>query len=185
MDKISFVLNGAETTVEVDAATPLLWVLRDHLGLTGTKYGCGMAVCGCCTVPLNGDAVRSCVTPGAAGDQVRGRHGGGRVLRGPPQRRCRPLVRHAGGARERTEGDDRRRAVAGPQPCRPARLARGAGAAVRLLPVGTADVGGLPARGETPADRRRHRRRDVRESLPLWNVPTHPARHPPRGRDGE
>lgn len=63
MEKVSFVLNGAATTVEVDPATPLLWVLRDHLGLTGTKYGCGMAVCGCCTVHLNGDAVRSCVTP--------------------------------------------------------------------------------------------------------------------------
>ena len=63
MEKISFVLNGADTAVEVDPTTPLLWVLRDHLGLTGTKYGCGMAVCGCCTVHLNGDAVRSCVTP--------------------------------------------------------------------------------------------------------------------------
>ena len=63
MEKISFALNGATTTVEVDPTTPLLWVLRDHLGLTGTKYGCGMAVCGCCTVHLNGDAVRSCVTP--------------------------------------------------------------------------------------------------------------------------
>jgi isoquinoline 1-oxidoreductase subunit alpha len=65
MEKISFVLNGAAATVEVDPTTPLLWVLRDHLGLTGTKYGCGMAVCGCCTVHLNGDAVRSCVTPAA------------------------------------------------------------------------------------------------------------------------
>src|SRR4029453_3556624 len=63
MNEISFVLNGADTTVEVDPATPLLWVLRDHLGLTGTKYGCGMAGCGCCTIHLNGDAVRSCVTP--------------------------------------------------------------------------------------------------------------------------
>src|SRR5262249_49940314 len=63
MEKISFVLNGAVTSVDVDPTTPLLWVLRDHLGLTGTKYGCGMAVCGCCTVHLNGDAVRSCVTP--------------------------------------------------------------------------------------------------------------------------
>jgi aerobic-type carbon monoxide dehydrogenase small subunit (CoxS/CutS family) len=63
MEKISFVLNGAPATVDVDPTTPLLWVLRDHLGLTGTKYGCGMAVCGCCTIHLNGDAVRSCVTP--------------------------------------------------------------------------------------------------------------------------
>ena len=63
MEKISFELNGTVTTVDVDPTTPLLWVLRDHLGLTGTKYGCGMAVCGCCTVHLNGDAVRSCMTP--------------------------------------------------------------------------------------------------------------------------
>ena len=63
MESISFILNGTATTVEVDPKTPLLWVLRDHLGLNGTKFGCGMAVCGCCTVHLNGDAVRSCVTP--------------------------------------------------------------------------------------------------------------------------
>ena len=60
---ISLTLNGKP--VEVDAApdTPLLWVLRDHLGLTGTKFGCGMAECGACTVHLDGKAVRSCVTP--------------------------------------------------------------------------------------------------------------------------
>src|SRR5262245_60854520 len=56
MERISFILNGTGTTVEVDPRTPLLWVLRDHLGLTGTKFGCGMAVCGCCTVHLDGDA---------------------------------------------------------------------------------------------------------------------------------
>jgi isoquinoline 1-oxidoreductase alpha subunit len=56
-------ING--TAVQVDAAddTPLLWVLRDHLGLTGTKFGCGMALCGACTVHIEGQAVRSCVTP--------------------------------------------------------------------------------------------------------------------------
>jgi isoquinoline 1-oxidoreductase alpha subunit len=48
---------------EVDADTPLLWVLRDHLGLVGTKYGCGIAQCGACTVHLNGNAVRSCTLP--------------------------------------------------------------------------------------------------------------------------
>jgi isoquinoline 1-oxidoreductase alpha subunit len=56
-------ING--TAVQIDAAddTPLLWVLRDHLGLTGTKFGCGMALCGACTVHIEGQAVRSCVTP--------------------------------------------------------------------------------------------------------------------------
>jgi isoquinoline 1-oxidoreductase alpha subunit len=58
-------LNVNNKTVEVDADpnTPLLWVLRDHLHLTGTKYGCGMAQCGACTVHLEGQAIRSCVTP--------------------------------------------------------------------------------------------------------------------------
>jgi isoquinoline 1-oxidoreductase alpha subunit len=60
---ISFHLNGKPVQVEVDPATPLLWVLRESLGLTGTKYGCGMALCGACTVHLEGEAIRSCVAP--------------------------------------------------------------------------------------------------------------------------
>jgi aerobic-type carbon monoxide dehydrogenase small subunit (CoxS/CutS family) len=56
-------VNGQVVEADVDPQTPLLWVLRDTLGLTGTKYGCGMALCGACTVHLNGQAVRSCVTP--------------------------------------------------------------------------------------------------------------------------
>jgi len=63
MESVTFILNGKPTTVEADADKPLLWVLREDLGLTGTKYGCGMAICGCCTVHLDGDAIRSCVTP--------------------------------------------------------------------------------------------------------------------------
>jgi len=63
MRTVTFILNGKSTTVKVDPEKPLLWVLREDLGLTGTKYGCGMAICGCCTVHLEGDAVRSCVTP--------------------------------------------------------------------------------------------------------------------------
>ena len=55
-------LNGTEHKVEADPDTPLLWVLRDHLGLTGTRYGCGVALCGCCTVHVNGEAMRACVT---------------------------------------------------------------------------------------------------------------------------
>lgn len=55
-------VNGKTFKVDVDPTTPLLWVLRDHLNLTGTKYGCGIAQCGVCTIHLNGEAVRSCVT---------------------------------------------------------------------------------------------------------------------------
>jgi isoquinoline 1-oxidoreductase alpha subunit len=56
-------INGKTQQVDVDPATPMLWVLRDHLNLTGTKYGCGMAQCGACTIHLDGNAVRSCVLP--------------------------------------------------------------------------------------------------------------------------
>jgi isoquinoline 1-oxidoreductase subunit alpha len=56
-------INGAARAVEVEGDTPLLWVLRDVLGMTGTKFGCGMALCGACTVHLDGQPVRSCVTP--------------------------------------------------------------------------------------------------------------------------
>ena len=56
-------VNGTEHPVDVDGDTPLLWVLRDVLGMTGTKFGCGMALCGACTVHLNGVATRSCMTP--------------------------------------------------------------------------------------------------------------------------
>lgn len=71
MKRLSLTVNGKVETVEADPSTPLLWILRDHLGLTGTKYGCGMALCGCCTVHLNGDAVRSCVTPVARAEGQR------------------------------------------------------------------------------------------------------------------
>jgi len=59
----SFYLNGKSVSVDDDLATPLLWVIRDSLGLTGTKFGCGMALCGACTVHLDGNAIRSCVAP--------------------------------------------------------------------------------------------------------------------------
>lgn len=59
-------VNGKQLTADVVADTPLLWVLRDHLGLVGTKYGCGVAQCGACTVHLNGNAVKSCVLPVSA-----------------------------------------------------------------------------------------------------------------------
>jgi len=60
---LSLLVNGEKRHIDVEIDTPLLWVLRDNLGLTGTKYGCGMALCGACTVHINGVAVRSCVTP--------------------------------------------------------------------------------------------------------------------------
>jgi isoquinoline 1-oxidoreductase subunit alpha len=60
---ITFVVNGAEAHSEQPADTPLLWVLREELGLTGTKFGCGIAQCGACTVHLGGAAVRSCILP--------------------------------------------------------------------------------------------------------------------------
>ena len=59
-------VNGTEQKLEVDPSTPLLWVLREQLALTGTKFGCGIAQCGACTVHVNGSAIRSCVTPVSA-----------------------------------------------------------------------------------------------------------------------
>lgn len=64
-------INGKSHTVEAEANTPLLWVLRDALGLTGTKYGCGIAQCGACTVHFNGSPVRSCSTPVSAATRAR------------------------------------------------------------------------------------------------------------------
>jgi len=59
-------INGKQMRTDASADTPLLWVLRDHLQLTGTKFGCGMALCGACTVHVDGAATRSCVTPASA-----------------------------------------------------------------------------------------------------------------------
>jgi len=69
---ISFEVNGKHQSVEVDPKTPLLWVLRDTLNFTGTKYGCGIAACGACTVHIDGEPVRSCVyaVSAAAGKKV-------------------------------------------------------------------------------------------------------------------
>ena len=64
--KLDFALNGKPTTVDVPEDMPVLWMLRDVLDLKGTKYGCGMAQCGACTVHVNGTATRSCVTPASA-----------------------------------------------------------------------------------------------------------------------
>jgi isoquinoline 1-oxidoreductase alpha subunit len=65
-------INGKDVTVDADPSTPVLWALRDTLGMTGTKFGCGQALCGACTVHMNGSAIRSCVTPisAAAGQKI-------------------------------------------------------------------------------------------------------------------
>jgi isoquinoline 1-oxidoreductase subunit alpha len=69
---ISLKVNGQEHDLDVPSDTPLLWAVREQLGLTGTKFGCGMALCGACTMHLDGEAIRSCVTPvsRAAGKEV-------------------------------------------------------------------------------------------------------------------
>ena len=69
---ITLTVNGTEHDLDLDPSMPLLWAIRDHIGLTGTKYGCGIAQCGSCTLYLNGTPVRACATPlsAAAGGQV-------------------------------------------------------------------------------------------------------------------
>ena len=66
MAKYSLKINGKIKQVDVDPSTPILWVLRDHLNMPGTKFGCGMAQCGACTIHLDGNATRSCVLPVSA-----------------------------------------------------------------------------------------------------------------------
>ena len=68
MARITLKVNGKRQQVDVSPDTPLLWVLRDHLDLTGTKYGCGIGQCGACTVHVNGEAMRSCALPIAAAE---------------------------------------------------------------------------------------------------------------------
>jgi isoquinoline 1-oxidoreductase subunit alpha len=71
MAKYNLKINGKTQAVDVDPSTPMLWVLRDHLNMPGTKFGCGMAMCGACTVHLDGNAVRSCSLPiSAVGKQT-------------------------------------------------------------------------------------------------------------------
>ena len=82
-------INGRTHDVDVDPTTPLLWVIREQVGLTGTKYGCGIAQCGACTVHMDGAAVRSCAMPGQrGGGQADHHHRGPRHGRRPCTR-CR------------------------------------------------------------------------------------------------
>ena len=135
-------VNGNTHSVDVDGDTPLLWVLRDVLGMTGTKFGCGMALCGACTVHVDGVATRSCITP----------------------------IDSIGSLRDHDNRGDRRDA-GGRQD--PEGLARPRGRAMRLLPVGPDHVR-VGAAGEQPAsDGCRHRRRDVRQHLPLRDLCPH------------
>jgi isoquinoline 1-oxidoreductase alpha subunit len=85
--KHQLVVNGVQHTVHADADMPLLWVIRDFLGLTGTKYGCGQSLCGACTVHLDGNPIRSCVIPisAAAGKQITTIEGLGREALHPLQ----------------------------------------------------------------------------------------------------
>ncbi|HEY6642202.1 (2Fe-2S)-binding protein [Povalibacter sp.] len=69
--KAALYVNGQLRNVDAEPQTPLLWVLRDHLGMTGTKFGCGIGQCGACTIHLNGSATRSCLLPLAAVDNAR------------------------------------------------------------------------------------------------------------------
>jgi len=68
MAKLSMLVNGQTREIDVDPNMPLLWALRDYMGLTGTKFGCGIAQCGACTVHIDGEPVRSCVLPSAAAE---------------------------------------------------------------------------------------------------------------------
>ena len=135
-------VNGNAHSVDVDGDTPLLWVLRDVLGMTGTKFGCGMALCGACTVHIDGVA---------------------RPFLHHPDRQHRHLRDH----------DDRGDRRDGGRRQDPEGLARPRGRSMRLLPVGPDHVRFGAAREQPASDRFRHRRRDVRQHLPLRDLCPH------------
>ena len=93
----AFTVNGQRREVAVDGDTPLLWVLREHLKLTGTKFGCGIAACGACTVHVDGKPVRSCITPVSLVEGKCGHHHRGPVARRQPSA-AEGLDRRAGAA---------------------------------------------------------------------------------------
>ena len=145
-------INGKAVEVQAEPDTPLLWVLRGELKMTGTKFGCGMALCGACTVHLDGEPVRSCVTPVAAV-----------------------------GARKITTIEGLQGSEAEALQRRVDRTRRGA---MRLLPERPDHGRQRAAEEHAQAQRRRHRRRDERQHLPLRHLPAHP-RSDPSGRRQE
>ena len=142
-------VNGKRTTVDVPADMPLLWVLRDVLDLKGTKYGCGMAQCGACTVHLNGEPIRSCQVPvaSAAGQEIT-------TIEGLSSDGSHPLQQ----AWVELDVPQCGYCQAGQIMSAAALLAKNA-----------------------QAHRRRHRRGDGRQPLPLRHLPPHPRGHPPGG----
>ena len=138
-------INGQTQTFDGDPSMPLLWYLRDELGLTGTKFGCGVAACGACTVHLDGEAVRSCQTPmsDASGKSVT-------TIEGLEPDGNHPVQK---------------------------RLARAQRAAMRLLPGRADHAGRRAAETDAASHGRGHRRRDVRQHLPLRHLSAHSRRH--------
>ena len=138
---IKFFVNGDTVDFSASPDTPLLWALRDHIGLTGTKFGCGMALCGACTVHVNGEATRSCVTPVSAleGKRVN-------TIEGVPD-----TAGHAKAVQAAWIDKD----VVQCGYCQSGQIM----AATALL-----------AKNPTPIGRR-HRRRDERQHLPLRHLP--------------
>src|SRR3981081_237875 len=135
-------VNGKSLTVDVPEDTPLLWTLRDVLGMTGTKFGCGMALCGACTVHLDGAPTRSCITPI---DSI----GTSEITT------IEAIGKTAAGAKIQKAWLDR--------------------AVVQIgdIPVGPDHVGFGAAREQPASDGFRHRRRDVRQHLPLRHLCPH------------
>jgi len=123
----NFSVNGEQVDFRAAPDTPLLWAIRDHLGLTGTKYGCGMALCGACTVHIDGQPARSCVTPVSSieGKRIVTIEGIGNTTQAPRR------ARGAGGVGGQGRG------------------------AVRLLPVGPGDGGRSRCSARTPRRRMR------------------------------
>ena len=145
-------INGTEHEVDASPDMPLLWVLRDLLGLTGTKFGCGMAQCGACTVHVDGEPIRSCVTPVAAA--VSGK-------RSPPSRRWPPIRSASPCSRPGSSSTSCSAATASPGQIMSAAALLRAERRSRPTPTSTPP---WPA------------------TLPLRHLPAHPRRDPPRRR---
>jgi isoquinoline 1-oxidoreductase alpha subunit len=146
-------INGQTHTVDAPPDMPLLWVLRDLVGLTGTKFGCGIAQCGACTVHLDGQAVRSCVLPIAAVGRAQGHD-------------HRSRQHHASG--QTSAGG----------------MGRARCCAVRVLSVGSGDVGGFADRLEPQPLGCRYRRCNGGQHLPLRYIQSYPCSGQARRQGG-